>query len=394
MSCCCLLTLLCLDIFKGKIFAVNGNQSVDDATSELEHVIDLVIQPGPKQPQQKKKQRPQIRGLCTICMDQPADFMATPCGHQCACEPCLRPMVECPICRTPIVGIFRVFYTGIDDENGHESEYVNERNITTQIEYIDDGGWAQSIRPAVYGSDPVIAIAPSDNTNIPGPIYISVSIDIPDVEIALPVDICCVIDISGSMGQDAYFQDPSDETKTISEGMNQLDIVKHAVKTVIHTLDHTDRLSIVAFDGVAETTFQLSSMTPDGKNLAVRALEALNPRNSTNLWAGLELGLNSLRTAAADNRKRFVFFLTDGQPSDSPPDGEASFLKRYFENYPNFKCMVSTFGFGYVMSSNILLDIAKEGNGTFTFIPDAKIVGTSFVNAVANARTCIELDAR
>ncbi len=49
------------------------------------------------------------------------------------------------------------------------------------------------------------------------------------------------------MGSEAVFQDPDDPDKTISEGMNQLDIVKHSVKTVINTLSHNDRLSIVVF---------------------------------------------------------------------------------------------------------------------------------------------------
>lgn len=36
------------------------------------------------------------------------------------------------------------------------------------------------------------------------------------------------------------------------------------------------------------------------------------------------------------------------------------------------------------MDSQLLIDIAREGNGTFGFIPDALIVGTNFVNSVAN----------
>lgn len=32
-----------------------------------------------------------------------------------------------------------------------------------------------------------------------------------------------------------------------------------------------------------------------------------------------------------------------------------------------------------------MTDIAEKGQGTFSFIPDAKIVGTCFVNAIANA---------
>ena len=38
--------------------------------------------------------------------------------------------------------------------------------------------------------------------------------------------------------------------------------------------------------------------------------------------------------------------------------------------------MISMFGFGYALKSQLLLDVAKQGGGTFAFIPDAKIVGT------------------
>ena len=40
-----------------------------------------------------------------------------------------------------------------------------------------------------------------------------------------------------------------------------LDIVKHAVRTVMHTLGAGDRLAIVAFDSYAETAFALGEMT-------------------------------------------------------------------------------------------------------------------------------------
>lgn len=69
----------------------------------------------------------------------------------------------------------------------------------------------------------------------------------------------------------------------------------------------------------------------------------------------------------------------------SPPNGEHDALQKYFEKYPDFKCQVSTFGFGYALKSKMLLDIAMKGQGVFSFIPDAKIVGTCFVNAIANA---------
>jgi hypothetical protein len=266
---------------------------------------------------------------------------------------------------------------------------------------------------------PVLSIAPAVQwVNDQVPIPIAVSIAIPDMTQRSQVDICCVIDVSGSMGQDAKFQNPEDASKFISEGMNQLDIVKHSVKTVIHTLTDQDRLSLVAFHDEARSVFTLSEMNEGGKRQAIDALEALEPQNSTNIWyesflfvcvklinmslffvavrsrAGLEAGLESLRTARASPRRCFILLLTDGQPTTSPPDGENIALRSYFEAHAGFNCSVSTFGFGYELKSKMLLDVAREGKGTFAFIPDAKIVGTCFVNFVANACTNLTLDAK
>lgn len=179
---------------------------------------------------------------------------------------------------------------------------------------------------------------------------ISISLQVPDILLRVPIDVCCVIDVSGSMGEDAKFQDPNDETKTRSEGMSVLDIVKHAVKTVIHTLTDQDRLSIVSFDSNAQLHYSLSEMNMGGKTQAVLAVEGLRPLDSTNIWVGIQSGLESLRNNPASSngipRKRFLLLLTDGQPVQSPPNGEHDALQKYFEKYPDFKCQVNTFGFG------------------------------------------------
>ena len=116
------------------------------------------------------------------------------------------------------------------------------------------------------------------------PLPIAVSIAIPEKARRSQVDVCCVIDVSGTMGKDAEFQDPNDASTFVSEGMNQLDIVKHSVKAVIHTLTDQDRLSLVAFHDEARSVFTLSEMNERGKRQAIDALEALEPQNSTNIW--------------------------------------------------------------------------------------------------------------
>ena len=57
----------------------------------------------------------------------------------------------------------------------------------------------------------------------------------------IPHDICCVVDISGSMGSAA----PSATNDPETQGFSVLDIVKHAIKTIVHLLQPTDRLALV-----------------------------------------------------------------------------------------------------------------------------------------------------
>ena len=157
----------------------------------------------------------------------------------------------------------------------------------------DDGNWSLAQQSLSVASEdasssfarPVLSVASAakwvnDHISLP----IAVSIAIPDMVQRSQVDICCVIDVSGSMGEDAKFQDPNDDSKFISEGMNQLDIVKHSVKAVIHTLTDQDRLSLVTFHDEARSVFTLSEMNEGGKRQAIDALEALEPQNSTNIW--------------------------------------------------------------------------------------------------------------
>eukprot|EP00927_Polykrikos_kofoidii_P047752 TRINITY_DN42025_c0_g1_i1.p1 TRINITY_DN42025_c0_g1~~TRINITY_DN42025_c0_g1_i1.p1 ORF type:complete len:780 (-),score=107.70 TRINITY_DN42025_c0_g1_i1:845-3103(-) len=210
-----------------------------------------------------------------------------------------------------------------------------------------------------------------------------------------PVDVCCVIDVSGSMSDRASFQDkignPYEDTN-----LSCLDVVIHAVKTVLHILEPNDRLAVVSFNNTARLVFPLASVTDDSRAEAIAVLEALRPSGLTNLWAGVFAGLEALRCAEdcdGPARQRAVMLLTDGLPNISPPQGHLFELGVYKENYPGFSFQLNTFGFGYSQDSSLLLDLAVEGHGTFAFIPDAVIVGTCFVNSIANVLSTLTQSA-
>jgi hypothetical protein len=90
--------------------------------------------------------------------------------------------------------------------------------------------------------------------------------------------------------------------------------------------------------------------------------------------------------ASATSRLSALFILTDGQPNVEPPRGHIPMLERYLESHPIVRSAltISSFGFGYNLDSMLLSEIGRVGGGGYSFIPDAGLVGTVFVHAVAN----------
>ena len=199
-----------------------------------------------------------------------------------------------------------------------------------------------------------------------------------------PSDVCCVVDVSGSMGAEATMQNAAGGLE--AHGLSLLDVVKHAVTTVISVLEPTDRLSVVAYSSEARVVFDLISMDDTGKARAKRELTNLYTGGQTNLWDGLHSGLEVLRRGTEDgsNRLSAVLLLTDGQPNIIPPRGHLPMLKRYKDQNLRLSATISTFGFGYRLDSELLRELAAEGDGMYAFIPDSGFVGTAFVNAASN----------
>jgi hypothetical protein len=59
-------------------------------------------------------------------------------------------------------------------------------------------------------------------------------------------------------------------------------LVKHALKTIIHSLEVQDRLSIVSFSDEAKILFRLTAMNDQGKKRALAAVEKLTVSKSFN----------------------------------------------------------------------------------------------------------------
>ena len=216
----------------------------------------------------------------------------------------------------------------------------------------------------------------------PGVAHIMATLTPPEGAERVPVDVCCVIDVSGSMDTEATIKNAAGETE--SHGLSVLDVVKHAVRTIIEAMAPADRLSLVAYSSTAQTVLELTAMSAAGKQAALAQLAKLQPDGSTNLWDGLHHGLENLRKNSTPSRLSSVLLLTDGQPNVIPPRGHIPMLQRYKDKHQELQCTINTFGFGYNLDSALLRDLALEGDGSYSFIPDSGMVGTIFVHTLAN----------
>ncbi|KAI0548726.1 U-box domain-containing protein [Xylaria curta] len=200
----------------------------------------------------------------------------------------------------------------------------------------------------------------------------------------VPCDIVLVIDVSSSMNEDAPA--PAEEEGGGSEnfGLTVLDLTKHAARAIVSTLNEGDRLGIVTFGYEAKIVQELISMTTVHKKAVNTKIDNIFANGKTNLWSGIRTGLELFQRGGAGRRVPALMVLTDGQPNHMCP--QQGYVKRLHSLSP-LPAIINTFGFGYVIRSGLLKSIAEVSNGNYAFIPDAGMIGTAFVHAVAHLQS-------
>ncbi|KAL2172696.1 hypothetical protein VTG60DRAFT_4142 [Thermothelomyces hinnuleus] len=205
----------------------------------------------------------------------------------------------------------------------------------------------------------------------------------------VPCDIVLCIDVSRSMNAAAPAPATSDGDQEYT-GLTVLDLVKHAARTILETLDERDRLGIVTFSTEAQTIQGLTPMTAEKKASLVKKINSLQGVSMTNLWSGIRQSLELFDTDSG-GRVPALLILTDGIPNlKCPPRGYIPKLQS-MEPLP---ATIHTFGFGYNLRSGLLKSIAEFGGGNYSFIPDAGMVGTVFIHAVANLQSTFANNAK
>ena len=186
--------------------------------------------------------------------------------------------------------------------------------------------------------------------------YLLASIDAPPApprEHRLPVNIAFVLDRSGSMQGDAKFP-----------------LAVEAVRQALALLTDIDRFSLVVFDDRVDVIARSTFATPDAKRAALRALEQVEPRQSTDLCAGWMRGCEQLSEFIAPGTVTRALLLTDGQANSGETDHDT--LARHAAELRRRGITTSAFGVGADFDERLLGDITREGGGNFYFVRTAE----------------------
>jgi Ca-activated chloride channel family protein len=179
------------------------------------------------------------------------------------------------------------------------------------------------------------------------------------VEIAAPpatatatrprVNVAFVLDRSGSMG-----------------GRNKIGFAKEALREGIERLASTDRFSVVVYDNDIEVVSPGRMAEAEAKRDALRSLQAVEPRGSTNLGEGWLRGAEQVATALDPEAVNRVLLLTDGLANQGITDPAE--LERHAAGLRARGVSTSTFGVGEDFDERLLGAMADAGGGAFRFI--------------------------
>jgi hypothetical protein len=190
-------------------------------------------------------------------------------------------------------------------------------------------------------------------------------------------NIIFVIDISGSMDTIASPVNENGE----SDDLSRLNLACHSINTIVQSLEDNDEVGIIAFNDCAYIKLGMTKMNENGKSLAKMVIDNLQACGSTNIYDGLRKAFSMLEKITNDNNNSIVL-LTDGIANINPAGG---ILNALITNYDVSKPFIlNTFGFSYNINSQLLKEIADNYNGIFGFIPECSMVGTVFINFLAN----------
>ncbi len=170
----------------------------------------------------------------------------------------------------------------------------------------------------------------------------------------VPLNLCLILDHSGSMGG------------------SSLEKVKKAANRLVDRLNPGDRLSIVVFDHRAKVLIsnQLIQQSERERDRIKEKINRLAADGGTSIDAGLKLGIEELAKGKGDTISQ-AFLLTDGENEH----GDNNRCIKLAQLSASYNLTLNTLGIGDNWNQDILERVADAGLGTMSYIqsPDQAV---------------------
>ena len=183
----------------------------------------------------------------------------------------------------------------------------------------------------------------------------------------LPLNICLIIDRSGSM-----------------EG-EPLEYVKRACGYVVDLLEPNDVLSIVAFEEQVDVIMPARRVV--NKALIKEHINRLEPGNTTNLYDGIAAGASQIASLYSGGYVNRALLFTDGEPTAGIKD--FSSIVAFVGEQKSRGITVTALGFGSEYNEELLAGIARRAGGNYYYITRPELIPEVFRKELETLMTVV-----
>ena len=184
----------------------------------------------------------------------------------------------------------------------------------------------------------------------------------PELQDDTPLNVTLVLDASGSM----------------SDG-NRVAIAREAAESIRRSLRSRDRIGVVQFTTGVIHELTVEHTAPDDRAVR-RSIDRLVPHASTNVQAGLDLGVKLADRARRErpDAYNYIILMSDGVANVNATDPFAILESEYDEDASNPLRLI-TVGVGIENYNDYLLEqLAQHGNGWYRYLSDVDQARATF----------------
>lgn len=176
-----------------------------------------------------------------------------------------------------------------------------------------------------------------------------------------------VIDRSGSM-----------------EDEGKMEYLRQGLRRMVDELKSGDMVHMVLFDDEVCTPLENFVVGRDNLGLLVKAIDAIRPRNSTDLYQGLTLGYQIAYRAYHPRYSNRVIMITDAMANTGEVDEKTiSMISKYYDAR---QIRLSGVGVGREFNDSLLDKLTERGKGAYVFLGSQAevdaVFGSRFISLI------------